>query len=656
MGRCILLLGFLVFVQVVTFGQSQNLVQVKAFDSNLQPVRNLPLTLNKKLTVNTGDRGTIIATLADTDLPIQSIEVGDATLEVASWNLSKGVLEVVVRKKNYRMQSVVVRDNRQQAVANATVTYSGSKKITLKTDELGRLELPVPLADQTITASQIIVEGYTVSKVETINTVLTITAFKELPRVVETSPVVETPLKNYAAELVTLDTVRNLSDFYKVIRNLNMDNIDGTEKEKIDVHFSRLLNELVATSGKTTTVPELLTDSTTSGELKRLIARATEEGKELEQQRTEFDKRIAALSQKLSSGIANMDSDTRDRLLNDIVLLERLLDENETRFRRNQGEYKQVINSLKSQYFDIQVLEDKLTESERLRLEEQRVFRQRLLLALVLGIIFAILILMLARFSARLRKQKKQLIAANDEVRQINENLESIVLKRTQLLQAANSELDTFLYRAAHDLRTPVASIFGLINLSQYLTQTELLEKVKSSTEKMDRLLSRLNIISQINQPTGLGEVSVADLFKDLETKFGDRAAQLSAKLYFNAPGEIRVTTYRTLLAQCLNSLVENALHFSTLDPKPASVEVMVSHTQEAIRFTIADNGPGIEKDILSHLYKMFFKGSEKSEGHGLGLYILHRCLSPLKGTIEVKTQVGVGTTFTLTVPVALKV
>jgi signal transduction histidine kinase len=646
---------FFLFVLIVSgVAQNKTIIQIKAFDTTLQPVRNLDLTLNKKIKINTGGRGLAVVTITETDLPVQTIDLAEQTLEAASWNFSRGVLEVVIRKKNYRIQSLTVLDLEKQPIPFAEVSYSGSRKLTLKTNSTGRLDLPVSLEEKIPLPAQFSVPEYQVigveAKEDTWNLILDKIKAVVVPKSKEEKPIV----KSYVAEISTLDTVRNLSEFYAIIRSLDMDNIPDTVKSRIDTRFNQLLNELVKASAEENELLEPVGDTTTTAELRALIARATKEGKELERQRSEFDKRIAALGQRLSTGIANMDADTRNRLLNDIVLLENLLLENENRFRQNQDEYKQVISSLKEQYFDIQTLESKLSESEKLRLEEQRVFKQRLILALILGIIFAVLILMLARFSTRLRKQKKQLIAANDEVREINENLESIVERRTQLLQAANSELDTFLYRAAHDLRTPVASIFGLINLSSYLSLNELVDKVKSSTEKMDRLLGRLNVISQINHPTGLAELKVNELFQKLEEKFGAKAVALNVQLVFTAAPDNKLTTYASLISQVLSNLIENAIFFGSLGKTPAQVEVTATSTKETIQFTITDNGIGIDAETKPQIFKMFYKGYEKSEGHGLGLYIVHRCLSPMKGTIEVDSKPNLKTTFTVKFPVSL--
>lgn len=653
MSRFILYVFLIALLPWSGWAQNQ-MIQVKAFDASLQPVRNIDLTLNKKIKLNTTGRGVAMVTLNETDLPIQSVDVADQTLEAASWNLSKGVLEILIRRKNYRIQTAVVQDLKGKPVAGVEIIYSGSRKLTLKTDNDGRVELPVGLEETVPTVAQFSISEYQINRIEVREGIWNITADKNrlvvAPKMEEQQPI----LKSYTEEIITLDSAKNLAEFYKVLRNINMDNIHDSVKTKIDARFNQLLTTLVQTSGQENELPVLSGDSSTTGELRALILRASEEGRELERQRSEFDKRIAALGQRLSTGIANMDAETRNRLLNDIVLLENLLQENETRFRNNQDDYKQVINSLKEQYFNIGVLEDKLSESEKLRLEDKRIFRQRLLLALILGIIFTILIILLARFSTRLRKQKKQLIAANDEVREINENLENIVERRTQLLQAANNELDTFLYRAAHDLRTPVASIFGLINLSSYLSLNELVEKVKSSTEKMDRLLGRLNIISQINHPVGLAEIKVSDLFNQLQEKFNPKASATNVQLIFSSQPDLRLTTYPNLLTQVLNNLIENAIFFGALSENSARVEVIAESDVGTIQFTVIDTGIGIDPDTRPNIFKMFYKGYEKSEGHGLGLYIVHRCLSPLKGNISVDSKPNVKTTFIVKFPPSL--
>src|SRR5262245_37885789 len=72
-------------------------VQVKAFDQNLQPLKNTQIAFNDLEFFSTGNKGTVIVDLDATELPIRNVRVKNETLEAASWNMSKGIVEIIVR-------------------------------------------------------------------------------------------------------------------------------------------------------------------------------------------------------------------------------------------------------------------------------------------------------------------------------------------------------------------------------------------------------------------------------------------------------------------------------------------------------------------------------------------------------------------------------
>src|SRR5688572_13658095 len=106
---------------VSAFGQVKQIVQVKTFDQQLSPFKNLELVLNDKINVKTNDKGSAFIEVVDTDLPIRTVEVKNDDLEVASWNLSKGTVEIIVRKKNYRLTTVTILDEKGQPLSKVDV-------------------------------------------------------------------------------------------------------------------------------------------------------------------------------------------------------------------------------------------------------------------------------------------------------------------------------------------------------------------------------------------------------------------------------------------------------------------------------------------------------------------------------------------------------
>lgn len=149
-----------------------------------------------------------------------------------------------------------------------------------------------------------------------------------------------------------------------------------------------------------------------------------------------------------------------------------------------------VITELKRRFFDLQELEKKLSESERERLEEKRIYQKRLILSVAIAMVFALLIVLLFYLRSKLKKQQRELIEANKAVKLTNENLENIVMERTYLLNKTFNELDTVLYKASHDLRAPLSSMAGIIDLiSRETNNTELTGLLVKTNERMDKML-----------------------------------------------------------------------------------------------------------------------------------------------------------------------
>jgi signal transduction histidine kinase len=98
-----------------------------------------------------------------------------------------------------------------------------------------------------------------------------------------------------------------------------------------------------------------------------------------------------------------------------------------------------------------------------------------------------------------------------------------------------------------------------------------------------------------------------------------------------------------------LENLLENAIHFGT----PEGCEIMMKATEGEgyIQIKISDNGPGIPKEYQEQVFEMYFRGSERSRGNGLGLYIVKKAVEKLNGTVRMETEWGRGTTFIVTLP-----
>jgi signal transduction histidine kinase len=644
-------MNLLVFQSV--FAQEKQSIKVKTFDEKLHSLKNIEVSLNNGEFVSVGKKGVAIVELSNADLPIKSVKVKDDNFEAASWNLSKGVLEIIVRPKSYKVVRFVLRFAEGDSVPLTSVSFKGINSQSVASNQKGEFDLTLSLNEK-VTSDQFTVHNLVVKSVSLSDRQNVI--FLERPKVAEPvqekKPIVADVKKEYF-DVTRLDSIQSLEDFYAIFKNVSMGNLNEDVKIKIDAKFNQLMAQMDSLAKRASVMNSISDTSNIKNDIQSLKDQATLEGDIIQTSRLEFDKAIKIITDKLNKGVSNLSKEEWNGLLSDLDLLDQTLTENENRFTENQSYYHEMINNLKERYFDIKNLETRLSASERERQEQQRTYQQRLIIVGVILTVFAGLIILLISFSDRLRKQAKELKTANEEIKTINENLEGLVVQRTNLLEETNKELDTFLYRASHDLRSPIRSILGLCNISDKIPETEYVSRVQSTTLEMDRMLKRLISISEIGlESSNITILSLAPTITEIKNKYAEMIKASGVQFHVDCSANITLQTNANLLESVLINLIENGIFFSKLkNPEHARVEVKAVMNGANVELSVYDNGVGIDENIRPKLFQMFFVGHEKSKGSGLGLYIVYKCLEALKGIITVESEVGRYTKFTIIFP-----
>jgi PAS domain S-box-containing protein len=219
-----------------------------------------------------------------------------------------------------------------------------------------------------------------------------------------------------------------------------------------------------------------------------------------------------------------------------------------------------------------------------------------------------------------------------------------------------NFELDSFVYRASHDLKAPLNSIMGLIslireeqNMESILTYIGMMDK---SAQKLDDFIKQL---TQFSQDVRLKMVCKSIKFQEMVDdilevlKFMDNAARLEVRVDVQQEGVYYSDPVR--LGIVVSNLVSNAIKYQDLKKKRSTLEIIVRADEHEARIEFRDNGVGISPEHIDRVFDLFFRASVQASGTGLGLYITHNAVQKLGGELSVESTLGVGTAFTLVVP-----
>ncbi len=233
---------------------------------------------------------------------------------------------------------------------------------------------------------------------------------------------------------------------------------------------------------------------------------------------------------------------------------------------------------------------------------------------------------------------------------------EERVLQSNDKLKKINRELDRFVYSASHDLRAPLTSIIGLINLSKMeevpTVIREYLGLMKKSADKLDNFIQDLTNFSR-NARTEIKHERI-DFQEMVDTifeqhKFMDEDKQVD--LQSSIDQQVDFYSDGNRLQVMFSNLISNAVKYNNSKVDHALVEIEIAVDAEKAQVRISDNGIGIGAEHLDRIFEMFYRATNERQGSGLGLYIVKETVDKLKGEVKVTSQQGVGTTFTFVIP-----
>jgi signal transduction histidine kinase len=222
-----------------------------------------------------------------------------------------------------------------------------------------------------------------------------------------------------------------------------------------------------------------------------------------------------------------------------------------------------------------------------------------------------------------------------------------------------NQELDRFVYSASHDLKAPLKSVLGLLKLAEgdlqnesYHSMSTYHRMIEGSVAKLDATIKEIENYSRNIRTNIIYEkidlrIMTEEILQSLQYTEGAEAL----KTYLNFENGSLLVSDPSRIRIILSNIISNAIKYRDKEKKESflSISTEISNTVVCIR--IEDNGIGIEADYIEKIYNMFYRATEKSEGSGLGLYIVKETIDRLKGSIIVESVIKEKTLFTIRIP-----
>ena len=300
----------------------------------------------------------------------------------------------------------------------------------------------------------------------------------------------------------------------------------------------------------------------------------------------------------------------------------------------------------------------KINEANKKAIAKQELVLYITIIALV---ILSTLVFFLIRISAQRKKAKQELELLNAGLEQkVNERTKKLaedIIVREKLEKQLNEkvkEMETLISKLSHDMRSPLSSVLGLINIAEMepaSNKAEYFDKIKTSIKKLDNIIIDLTSTIYVSTMRQKPEV----------IKFGNMISETLSILRFRENfDKIKFTTTikqtkdfysdPKFVHSIIQNLLENAVKYGNYMIQPC-VDILVEEDHLGVSIEITDNGTGIDAEYHDKIFEMFFRGTELSKGTGLGLYIVKKAVEKLQGKIEIQSEKRKGTTFTVYLP-----
>ena len=220
-------------------------------------------------------------------------------------------------------------------------------------------------------------------------------------------------------------------------------------------------------------------------------------------------------------------------------------------------------------------------------------------------------------------------------------------------LEKTNDELNRFIYSISHELRAPLVSVIGIVNLVKmeglYNSSGEYWELIESCSNKLDYYIQKtLQYYKNNKNVSDKSEINFKKLVDEIIDLYAYTNKDTQFNLNINQAHQFIGDAFR--IEVILGNLISNAIKYQKESEKDKVVDITIEVNPFSAEISITDNGLGILNEHLEKIFTQFFK-TKNNKGSGLGLFIVKEALNKIDGKISVSSSLNHGTTFKITIP-----
>ncbi len=238
------------------------------------------------------------------------------------------------------------------------------------------------------------------------------------------------------------------------------------------------------------------------------------------------------------------------------------------------------------------------------------------------------------------------------DVTERKRNEEKLEIQNAELIKA-HLELDRFVYSVSHDLRSPLTSVLGLISFIEEETQEEdtrqHAQMIRNSVNRLDEFIKNILSYSRNNRVNlNIEQIVIDETILSIVNALKNSQEAQEIDFIFEFAGAQPFFSDQLRLNTILENLISNAIKHHKKEEVYRFIKINTFFLDNQLHITIEDNGVGIDSEYHDKIFDMFYRVSSDTDGTGIGLYIVKDSIKNIQGSIEMKSQKGVGTIFSI--------